>query len=388
MRPRSIAVVIASVPTLFGLGAASVFLTDRADNPAPPEYTVAEVTRGDVVRAVGAVGQLSPLVSVEVSSQISGLVTDVTVDFNSSVKKGQLLARIDSSTFKQQLRQRQADVEAARANYSLVEINARRLKALYEQDIVSQQEYDQVQAQLQQSRSILLASEAAIQNVRVDLERCEITSPIDGLVIFRQIEVGKTVVSSLNAPTLFVISPDLSKMKIVAPINEVDVAEIRVGQNVTFTVDAVPNREFRGILTQIRSPYTPQEKQVSNPQRSVAFFDAVVELENQALFLRPGLTASISIIIEKRSNVLRIPNGAMRVVLPNTSRSEHRTDGTAVIYRIQGGRGHYRPEPVLIRIGTADAFVTEVLSGIGLGDMVVTGVLPPAPAARRGLLAF
>src|SRR5690606_18561705 len=134
------------------------------------------------------------------------------------VRKGQLLARIDSSTYEQQLRQRRADFGAAKANHALAEIHARRIKELYEQDIASLEEHDQAQARLQQTKAALLAAEAAVENARVDVERCSITSPIDGIVIFKQIEIGKTVVSSLSAPTLFTIAPDLSRMKIIAQI--------------------------------------------------------------------------------------------------------------------------------------------------------------------------
>lgn len=390
-RTKHLWISLASILVLVGFVSASALWREEPDTVL--EYTAAKVTRGDIVRSVSAVGQVAPLTAVELSSQISGLVTEVHVDFNSSVKRGQLLARIDSSTYDQQLRQRQADLEAARANHALVEINARRLKELNEEGIATQQEYDQIRAQLQQSRSALLASEAAIENVRVDLSRCSITSPIDGTVIFKQIEIGKTVVSSLSAPTLFTISPDLSKMKIIARISEVDIGEVHVGQDATFTIDSIPNRQFRGTLTQIRNPYMPSDQQSQAPKDGIVTFDAAIEVDNSDLVLRPGLTANISVVVERRAAVLQIPNSAFRVAIPNAtplqSNSVSTSSDTATVYRLPGGDGSKQPQAVVIQLGITDSFVTEIVRGLTENDTVVTSVVPAtAPPARRGLFGI
>jgi HlyD family secretion protein len=381
--------------SLFVLGvvtAAAALLRDEHPEETESPYSVARVTKADLIRTVSAVGQLSPLVSVEVSSQISGLVTSVEVDFNMPVKKGQTLAKIDPSSYEQQLRQRQADLEAARANYALFKLNAGRLGDLYKQGIASLQEYDQVRAQLQQSSSTMLAIEAAISSIRVDLERCVITSPIDGVVIFKQIEVGKTVVSSLNAPTLFTIAPSLSRMKIVARISEVDIGEVRVGQEVTFTVDAIPEREFGGRLTQIRDPYVPSDRQPTQVSPSSGTtFEAAIGLENSEFLLRPGLTAHISIVVERRVQVLQIPNSALRVRLhndttPNSRAIDSLRSGVVTVYRLPGGDRTARPEPVPVHLGVTDSFSTEVLAGLQGNDLIVTGVLAdPVRITRRGL---
>lgn len=354
-------------------------------------YTVARVTRGDIIQAVNTTGQLSPWASVEVSTQISGLVTDVNVDFNSEVKQGQVLAKIDPSTYEQRLRQAQADLAAAEANHTLTALNARRLKGLRDQDLVTQQEYDQADAQLQLSNAGLLTRRAAVENARVDLERCTITSPIDGVVIFKQVEVGKTVVSSFSAPTLFVIAQDLGKMRIIAPISEVDVWSVKPVQAVTFTVDAIPDRRFQGRLTQIRNPYTPSEKQQQQQaqQNPIANFDAVIEVDNHDLLLRPSLTANVSVIVERRANVLRIPNSALRVRLeegaytPAKSRDMSTSSReTATVYRLPGGDRDAVPEALAVRLGISDSIDTEVLSGLNEGDVVVTGVASAMDARR------
>jgi HlyD family secretion protein len=357
---------------------------DRDDQPKAA-YTIAPVSRGDIVQAVNTTGQLAPLVSVEVSSQISGLVTEVNVDFNSIVKKGQVLARIDPSTYVQRVTQAEADLAAAEANASLVKINAKRLNDLRNKDLVTQADYDQVEAQLEQSRATLLTRKAALQNARLDLDRCTLLSPIDGVVIFRQIEVGKTVVSSFSAPTLFVIAQDLAKMRIIAPISEVDVWAVHPGQPVTFTVDAIPERTFSGRLTQIRNPYTPSEKQTTQAaqQSTITNFDGVIEVENPDLILRPSLTANVSIVVSRTEDALRIPNGALRVQIPQTPDmprppampvSSEESEDMSVVYRLPGGDRNATPQPVLVRLGITDNISTQVLEGLKEGDTVITGI--------------
>lgn len=375
----------------------------RAEPGAGVRYVTAAVTRGDVVRAVNTAGQLTPWVSVEVSSQISGLVTEVNADFNTRVKKGQVLARIDPATFEQTLRQAQANLAAAEANHRLVELNARRLKGLREQDLITQREYDEVEAQLQQSQASLLTARATVENARVELERTTIASPIDGVVIFKQVEVGKTVAASLSAPTLFVIAQDLSRMRIIAPVSEVDVWLVEPGQDVTFTVDALPERRFRGRLTQIRNPYTPsdqQQQQAANAASSIVSFDAVIEVDNPDQLLRPSLTANVEIVVDRREGVLRVPNSALRVEMPGdvaaapsavaagSPAAADGSDASVVVYRLAAGNPHARPEAVAVELGISDNLVTEVVAGLAEGDQVVTGVVDAPTDRPRGRLSF
>lgn len=365
---------------------AVLFFTSRKNADPPARYTVSRVSRGDIVQAVRTTGQLSPWSSVEVSSQISGLVTEVAVDFNSRVIRGQVLARIDPSTYEQRLRQAHADFDAALANQRLTKLREARLRALRNQDLVSQQEYDDADALLRQSDANLLTRRAAVENARVDLERCTVAAPIDGIVIFKQVEVGKTVVASFSAPTLFVIAQDLSKMQVIAPLNEVDIGSVMVGQPVAFTVDAVPDRTFEGQLAQVRSPYVLSDKQpqLAGPQSAIPSFDAVVEVDNKDLLLRPSLTANVAIITDRRQGVLLIPNSALRVTLPadiastipvNSRAVElNGTETYATVYRLRNGDRNGVPEPVMVRLGISDRVSTEVLSGLQPGDEVITGI--------------
>lgn len=381
-RQRSVGIVI-----LLGLASLAIITTNhvrRSSDRPVPAYTVAQVSRGDITRAVMATGQLRPWTSVEVSSQISGLVSEIYVDVDAAVRQGQVLARIDPSTYEQRLHQAQADLAAARANHALMQANASRLRDLHGQDLVTQQEYDQSAAQLQQSEAALLTRTAAVNNAQLDLDRCTITSPINGIVLFKEVEVGKMVVSSFSAPTLFVIV-QLQKMRIVAPINEVDVFQLHADQVVTFAVDAFPTRHFEGRLTHIRNPYIPSEKQLQQQAQpsSIPNFEAMIEVDNQDLFLRPNLTATISIIVDKRKDVLLIPTGALRVeglgdpsdVPQKVPIGSARNDQVATVYRLLSTDRTSTPEPVSVRLGLSNGVLTEVMSGLRNGDRVITGVV-------------
>ena len=303
------------------LGAGAYYYYQRNQAEAKvPEYTTTTVTRGDVIQVITATGQLDAVLSVDVGSQISGLIKELHVDFNSPVKKDQLLAEIDPATYQQKLRQADASLASAQAAYNLAELNANRTQELFAKSLVTQQEHDQAQVQLQQAKAQLLINQATVENARVDLSRCAIYSPIDGTVIAKLTEVGKTVAASLNVPTLFTIANDLSKMQITAAVAEADIGVVEEGQTVNFTADAFPNRNFQGTVTQVRNA----PKTVSN----VVTYDTIISVDNRDLKLRPGMTANVSIVVSKREHVLRVPNAVMRVRIP---------DGLAVVQKTADG---------------------------------------------------
>lgn len=356
--------------------------------PALPQYTTAKVTRGDLTRAVLTTGQLAPLVSVEISTQISGLITEVDVDFNTTVKRGQVLARIDPATYQQKLNQAKADLAAADANHALAKVTADRQHQLLAKAMVTQQDYDQAAAQLQQAEATLLTRQAEVENAQLDLDRCTLTSPIDGIVIYKAADVGKTVQASYSAPTLFVIAQDLRKMQIIAPISEVDIWSVKPGQPITFTIEALPDRTFHGTLRQIRNPYTPSDQKTQAPTaNSITKFDAVIEVDNSDLTLLPSLTANVSVIIARREHVLQLPNSALRVRLGRAGNSSADSDTpTATVYRLPRGNRAAPPEAVSVTLGVTDSLNTEILSGLNEGDTIVTGLLRPTPT--RGMRLF
>lgn len=272
------------------------------------EIGVTTVTRGDVVQIVTATGQLDPVLSVDVGSQISGLVLKLHADFNTLVKKDQVIAEIDPATYEQRLRQAEADLASTQASNSLQRINTERIRELFQKQLVSRQELDQAEALLAQSNAQLLTRQAALENAKVDLNRCTIRSPIDGIVISKQTEEGKTVAASLNSPTLFTIANDLAKMRITASVAEADIGQIAEGQDVTFTVDAFPTRNFGGRITQVRN--------APKAQSNVVTYETIIDVDNQDRKLLPGMTANVSIIVARRNSVLRVANSALRVRIP------------------------------------------------------------------------
>jgi HlyD family secretion protein len=304
--PRALTLTIG---TVLVAAAAAGYLYQRhsAQSAQVPTYNTAVLAKGNIRQVVTATGQLTPMLEVDVGSQISGLVQKLYVDFNSPVTKGQKLAEIDPATYLQRLRQAEANLASTEAANALQRLNTERARELRDKQLISQQDYDQAVAQLKQSDAQLLTSKAAVENARVDLERCTISSPIDGIVIAKQTEEGKTVAASLNAPVLFTIANDLAKMKITAAVAEADIGSVREGQPVSFTVDAFPNRTFEGRVSQVRNA----AKTVSN----VVTYDTIIDVDNRDLRLRPGMTANVSIVVAQRDNVLRLPNAALRVRL-------------------------------------------------------------------------
>jgi HlyD family secretion protein len=273
-----------------------------------PEYTTATITKGDVAQVVTATGTLQAVTSVDVSSQISGLIKEIAVDFNSTVKVGQMLAKIDPATYVSRLASAEAQLANIKANSTLVRLNTERTRSLRTQNLVTQQELDQAEALLQQADAQVQIQNAAVETARIDLARCTLLSPIDGIVIDRQAEVGKTVAASLNAPTLFTIANDLAKMEISAAVAEADIGNVEDRQQVNFTVDAYPNRQFRGRVSQVRN--APKVTQ------NVVTYETMIEVRNDDLKLKPGMTANVSLVIAERHDTLRVPNAALRVRIP------------------------------------------------------------------------
>jgi HlyD family secretion protein len=257
---------------------------------------------------VTATGSVQAVTVIDVSSQISGLSAEVLVDYNAPVKVGDVLARIGPATYGSRGRQAEAQLANTQANFNLVRLNAERVRTLHEKNLVSGQELDQSEAQLAQAQAQLQIQNASVENSKVDLARCTIHAPIDGIVIDRLAEVGKTVAASLNAPTLFTFVNDLSKMQIAASVAEADIGSIKSAQDVQFTVDAFPGRQFRGRVSQVRnSPKTEQ---------SVVVYATIIDVDNSDGHLKPGMTANVTIVVSRRNGALRLPNSALRMRAP------------------------------------------------------------------------
>lgn len=269
-----------------------------------PDYKTITVAKGDITQMVTANGQLNPVKNVTVGSQVSGIITDIKVDYNSLVTNGQVIAQIDPSTYQQNITQSEAELANALAGLELAQLNHKRAAELKKAELIPAAEFDSTLVALHQAEAVVRLRQAALKKTQVDLERATIYSPIDGIVISRVVDVGQTVAASFNAPTLFSIANDLRNMRIEAMVSEADVGGVQEGQRVNFTVEAFAGRQFRGEVTQVRfAPVTNQ---------NVVNYTCVVNVDNSDLKLRPGMTANASIITAQRREVLRIPNSALR----------------------------------------------------------------------------
>ncbi len=365
----------------------------RYSRSTASEFQSVTVTRGSITQAITATGTLNPVVNVQVGSQVSGNIAKLFADFNSEVKAGQVVAQIDPILFQAAVTQAEGDLATAQAALELAKVNATRTQELFTKKNSSQADLDQAIASLHQAEANVKVKQGALDKAKADLEHCAITSPVDGVVISRNVDVGQTVAASLQAPVIFQIANDLTKMQIDTNVAEADVGVVEVGQNVDFTVDAFPMRTFHGKVVQVRNaPITVQ---------NVVTYDTVIGVNNSDLKLKPGMTANVSIIIAQKENVLQVKNAALRYRPANTPSAE--TSPTKVAsggstslplgQRLSGARERRgsdrtvyvlsgrRPEAVQIKTGISDGIVTEVIEGLKEGDQVVTAELTSPSAA-------
>jgi HlyD family secretion protein len=371
-------------------------------NSGAANYQTASVARGAITQAVTATGTLNPVVNVQVGSQVSGNIAKLFADFNSQVKAGQVVAQIDPALFQATVTQAEGDLASAQAALELAKVNATRTQELFARKTSSQADLDQAMANLHQAEANVKIKQGALDKAKADLEHCTITSPIDGVVISRNVDVGQTVAASLQAPVIFQIANDLTKMQIDANVAEADVGVLDVGQDVDFTVDAFPTRTFHGKVVQIRNaPITVQ---------NVVTYDTVIGVSNPDLKLKPGMTANVSIIVAQKDNVLQIKNAALRYRPSEGGPAEissakaasggspsgapggaqrgagrERRTSDRTVYLLSGSR----PQPVQIKTGISDGVVTEVVEGLKEGDRVVTAELAlKSPAASPAANPF
>jgi HlyD family secretion protein len=372
---------------LAGAGVAAWFVHDGwSREDSTPTYSLAPVERGDVVTLVTASGTLSPVVQVEVGSQVSGRIKELFVDYNDTVKRGQLVATIDPAIYESAVRQAEARVAAAQADLARAEAQAAGAKAKYQRlaglrdtgavapvDVdVARADRRAADASVLSAQAAVTLAEASLVEAQANLTYTQITSPTDGVVVSVSVDVGQTVQASFSAPTLFVIAEDLRQMEVHTNVAESDVGQIVPDQKVEFTVDAYPERTFAGKVRQVR--YAAQT--VSN----VVTYDAVVTVANDDLKLRPGMTANVSFIVEERRGVLIVPNIAFRY-RPAGARSP-----AGGVWVLRAGK----PASITVRAGLSDGATTEVLgTGLREGDQVVLsdGSTTAAAAAGTGAKA-
>jgi HlyD family secretion protein len=308
-------IIVVAVIVIAALGAGIYFYGRK---PQTPTYKTAKVERGDIVSAVAATGNLAAVVTVQVGTQVSGTIQKLFVDFNSKVSKGQAIAQIDPALFSAQVEQSrgnylsaQAGLEKAKADLIDAKRTLERNRQLVKDGIVAQSDFDSAETKYQEAAAAVKASEGTVAQTRgsysqaqTNLKYSTIKSPVDGIVVSRNVDVGQTVAASFQTPTLFTIAQDLTKMEIDTSVDEADISRIRVGQPVTFTVDSYPESRFTGKVFQIRNaPIVTQ---------NVVTYVVVVSVDNKELKLKPGMTANVSIETARKENVLKLPAAALR----------------------------------------------------------------------------
>lgn len=315
MKKKSLFIILAIV-VIVSLVLGFTLLKKGSNNK--PKYRTEKVTRGDIEAVVTATGTLNPVVLVEVGSQVSGKIEKIYVDFNSKVKKGDILAELDQSQLKAKIEQNEANYQNAQASLERAKIaleiaqkKYERALSLFEKNLIAFEEKEQAEANYLQAKADLIAQQARTEQAKsqleaskVDLGYAIIRSPIDGVVISRNINVGQTVAASFQAPKLFEIANDLTKMEVECLVDEADVGKVKEGQKVRFTVEAYQNETFNGVVRQVR--YSAQTVQ------NVVSYSAIIDVDNSSLKLLPGMTATCSIIVGEARNVLRVPNAALR----------------------------------------------------------------------------
>jgi HlyD family secretion protein len=355
-------------------------------------YRTAPLDRGSIVAAVAATGTLNAVTTVQVGTQVSGTIQRLHADFNTPVTRGQVIAEIDPALFQAQLEQAQGNHLSAQANLEKARVatvdasrNLERFRNLLERGFISRGEFDTAETTLLSALAAERAAEAAVvqtrgavQQARTNLQHALIRSPVNGVVINRNIDVGQTVAASFQTPTLFTIAEDLTRMKIDTSVDEADIGRVRVGLPVSFTVDAWAGETFHGEVTQVR--YAPIVNQ------NVVTYNVVVTVPNPEKKLFPGMTASVSIEVERRDDVLRLPAAALRFRPKNPGDAEaspapRRESPQAQVYRLGPDE---KPAAVRVRTGAGDGSFFELLEGdLKAGDQVITGQIQPREGQPR-----
>lgn len=365
--------VIISVLTIILI---SIFVSVVTKVEHKPKYILKKVEKREIIETVEASGIINPVKTVSIGSQVSGMIKAIYVDFNSQVKQGELLAQIDPALFQAQVDKARGDLSAAKANYVQTKsiltydsANYKRYKELYKKRYVSKSDLDLAEAtykadlaKLSSMNAEIAQTAAALQNNLTNLRYTRIISPVNGVIVSRAVDVGQTVAASFQTPTLFTVAQDLTKMQIEASVSEADIGKVKMGQNVDYSLDGYPNETFKGKVTQVRiSPTT-----VSN----VVTYTVIVSVDNDDGKLKPGMSANVSIITNKKENALCIDNAAMRFTpVEITNGKKFKEQGIWILRK-------NKPARINIKTGITDSDFTEIISNeIQEGDDAIIGNL-------------
>ena len=329
-------------------------------------YSTATVEKQDITTSVTATGTIEPVTSVDVGTQVSGIVSKLYVDYNSVVKAGQVIAELDRTNLLSTLAAAQANLKSAQCDLDYQKTNYERYKNLYDQGLISANDYDQARLSYVRAQQTVAQQQESVKRAQTDLGYATITSPIDGIVLSKEVEEGQTVASSFNTPTLFKIAQDLTDMRVIADVDEADIGEVKEGQRVTFTVDAFPNDTFEGKVTQVRQQATTES--------NVVTYEVVISAPNQDLKLKPGLTANVNIYTMEVKDVLAVPAKALRFTPNDAMLNEGETiTDTNAKQKLWVKEGP-NIKALAVETGMTNGTLTQIVSGVNAGTEVLTDV--------------
>ena len=340
------------------------FLLSGGKKEEKVSFDTAKVENTNIQTSITATGTIEPVTSVTVGTQVSGIVSKLYVDYNSIVKKGQIIAELDRTNLISELNTAKANLSSAQSTAAYELSNYNRYKTLYDKGLVSADEYESALLSYQKAKEQVNTSRESVQKAQTNLGYATITSPIDGVILSKSVEEGQTVAASFNTPELFVIAQDLTNMRVIADIDEADIGGVKEGQRVTFTVDAFPDDSFEGAVTQVRQQATTES--------NVVTYEVVISAPNKELKLKPGLTANVTIYTLEKNNVLAVPAKALRF-MPNEAflkkgETIEDCEGDHKLWTKEGNvfKAHK------VETGTSNGVMTEIISGIQAGTEILT----------------
>lgn len=328
------------------------------------KYETSKASKQNISTSVTATGTIEPVTEVEVGTQVSGIIDKIYVDYNSVVKKGQLIAELDKTNLLSELASAKSNMESAKSKMDYQKSNFNRYKELYNKGLVSADEYENARLAYKQASEEYAIQKQSVSKAQTNLSYAIITSPIDGIVLSKEVEEGQTVAAAMETPTLFIIAQDLTDMQVIADVDEADIGGVKEGQRVTFTVDAFPDDVFEGKVTQVRQEATEES--------NVVTYEVVISAPNDDLKLKPGLTANVTIFTNERDGVLAVPSKALRFAPNENLLAEGESitdcDGKDKVW-VRDGK-NFKAVPV--KIGITNGTYTEILSGLKDGTEVLT----------------
>lgn len=327
-------------------------------------YATATVATSNISTSITATGTIEPVTSVSVGTQVSGIVAHLYVDYNSIVKKGQVIAELDKTNLLSELASTKANLASAKANLAYQANNFQRHQTLFDKGLISANEFEQARLSYEQARQQVQTSTENVNKAQTNLGYATITSPIDGVVLSKSVEEGQTVAASFNTPELFTIAQDLTDMRVIADIDEADIGDVRVGERVEFTVDAYPDDTFQGSVTQVR--------QVATTESNVVTYEVVISAPNADLKLKPGLTANVTIYTREMNDVLVVPTKALKFTpnekLLTPDQTIQDCQGKNKVWTLEGNTF----KAIAVETGIVGGQNTEIISGLKAGQKVIT----------------